>query len=97
MVAELAVLVITWTQTFSQIRNARRVGIEASVSSILLRDGTSEVTRWSPLETDICTQEVFISCRTVSTWLTAAAEPHSIRGLLILNLGQLFVNTPVSE
>ena len=38
--ADALVLILTWTRTFLQWRQLRRVGIRHSISALLLRDGT---------------------------------------------------------
>ena len=39
--ADLIVLVLTWTKTFGSWKEARRLNVELSVSTCLLRDGKS--------------------------------------------------------
>lgn len=38
--ADAIALLVTWHKTFSTVKEARRVGIRASLSMLLLRDGT---------------------------------------------------------
>lgn len=41
IVLDVIVLVVTWIKTFGHVREASRIGVNVSLSAILLRDGES--------------------------------------------------------
>lgn len=40
IIADIIVLVVTWTSTFATVKQASSAGVKASVSRIILQDGT---------------------------------------------------------